>query len=207
VSDTVDGYKFYTNDTLFSRTIRPEDIDREGTPDFPDSASILAFDTVNKVMAYLLGTAYIAWYDSSNKGEWPFPNNWISWRIFDGDNNYIDQSEYMPFTVTLGFVRVSGKKLLQVDWHESTGGNRVWTYTGGTQLWDLKTKTCYLDLTTYENIEASGAGTETGEGWNERWEIDLKVKNNKLVVVKNTDRKYPAPGKYSIKGKNLVREK
>lgn len=180
-----------------------------GGPEMPESSDILAKDTINKVVVFMYGgPAYIALYDETNKGAWPDTTNWITWPLFDDERfGYIDREFGDPFHVGLTWITVSGKKLLQIDWSYSFNGNRVWTTEGGTQIWDLKTQTCYFDLETSKDIYTSGAGTESGESWTETCEIEMTNKRNKLVIKKNSCDAFPRPGKYVLAGNNLVRKK
>ena len=200
--------KNYTSDTIRSFVADTLEQDVWNSQGMPDSSDILARDTVNHIMIFIHGSAYIGWYDETNIKNWPDTNSWVTWPLFGRENvGYIDREFGDRFYVTMHFIIVSGKRLLQINWEHSTNGNRVWTTQGGTQLWDLKTKTCYFDFDTYEDVEASGAGTETGEGWREHCDVQLKAKNNKLIISNNTCGKYPKPGKYTIAGNNLVRKK
>ncbi len=72
---------------------------------------------------------YLAIYDSSNKGNWPFTDNWIMWKILNEEDDLNPEA----ITASISYITLGNKKdLLLINWQSvdrmgsGVGRNEYW---------------------------------------------------------------------------------
>lgn len=168
-----------------------------------ESNNIYVNDSINGIRLFEYGDYYLSYYDSLNKGQWPYSDNWVTWPILKDCDCRGDQ-----FSVKLSFVNYGNIKLMLLNWESaSTLGNAVWCNWTGQQLWDLKKRKCYFDCVTKRSVEYSGRGTIDGQPpLADYCEIITTISDNRFEITTNDCDQKLKLGLYKFSESGFIRK-